>query len=188
VLARFGPSPPSRCSYRQPPLDDAAVREITQHLQASVAQKRAAGLLYLAAEPWDLFAVGFREAHCGGHAFWDLEPGHPAHNPARRGRLGDPILTVLHAIDAAVAELVAAAGSAAQVAAFTPSAYQPNGSLDHLMPGVVARLAARRIALLWGWRKHRPTAGSTGTQYPEAAGRRRPENNAVSPTLFVGHF
>ncbi len=146
VLKRFGPAPPSRCGYRQPVLADGEIRDITHRLRAAVAQKRAAGLHHLAAESWDLFVVGFKEAHCCAHGFWDFDAGHPAHDPARRARLGDPTLAVLADLDHALGDLVAAAGPAAEVVVFSTTDFEPNGCLNHLMPEVVARLNARLSA------------------------------------------
>jgi hypothetical protein len=142
ILERFGPAPPSRCGYRQPVLEDDDVRDITRNLRAGVAKKRAAGLHYLAAEPWDLFVLGFKEAHCCCHAFWDFDAGHPAFDPARRSRLGDPRMTTLRDVDGALGDLIAAAGPSAEVVVFSTTDFEPNGCFNHLMPEVVGRLNA----------------------------------------------
>ena len=142
ILGRFGPAQPSRCAAHQPFLGDADVREITNDLRASVAQKRAAGAHYLQSEAWDLFLIGFKEAHCASHAFWDFDRDHPAHDPARGTRFGHPMMTVLRDIDDAIGALVALAGPDAEIVVFSTTDYQPNGSLEHLMPGVVKRLNA----------------------------------------------
>jgi hypothetical protein len=133
VLARFGPAPPSRCGYTQPVLDDGDIREIIGNLRGGVAQKRAAGLHYLAAEPWDLFVIGFKEAHCASHGLWDFDAGHP-------------VMVILRDIDAAIGDLVAAAGPDAEVVVFTPTDIETNGGLHHLMPEIVERLNARLSA------------------------------------------
>jgi predicted AlkP superfamily phosphohydrolase/phosphomutase len=141
VLDRFGPAPPSQCGYELPPLTDDEVRETVGNLRAGVAKKRAAALHYLAAGAWDLFILGFKEAHCASHAFWDLaDVRHPAHDPARRSALGDPVMAILQDIDVAIGDLVAAAGPACEVVVFATTDFEPNGSLDHLMPQVVERL------------------------------------------------
>ncbi len=141
VVAQFGPAPPSYCAYEGPPLADAEVHEVTANLRTSVARKRAAALHYLASEPWDLFIVAFKEAHCAGHHLWDLsDPRHPGFDAARNERLGDPLRTVFRDLDAAVGDLVSAAGPEAAVAVFSTSDMAPNGTLIHLMPGIVDRL------------------------------------------------
>ena len=86
--------------FEVPHLTDDDVGHITRNLHAGVAKKRAAALHYLAAEAWDLFLVGFKEAHCASHNFWDItDARHPAHNPERRLRLGDPTMDILRDID-----------------------------------------------------------------------------------------
>jgi hypothetical protein len=148
VMARFGPGPASRCGHAQP---DDDIRDIVRNLRASAAMKRAAGLYYLASAPWDLFLLAFKEAHCASHVFWDFDPSHPAHDPGRRGRLGDPAVAILRDIDAAIGDLVGAAGPAAEVVVFSTSDSEPNGNLDPLMTGILAHLNTEGAAA-GGWR------------------------------------
>lgn len=149
VLARFGKAPPSQCAYDSPALGDVEVREVAGHLRAAVAQKRAAALHYLGVEPWDLFIVGFKEAHCAGHALWDLaDPGYPGHDAARARQLGHPMRTILSDLDAALGDLVAAAGPDAAIAVFSTTDMQINATLGHLMPEIVRRLN-RNLGETW---------------------------------------
>lgn len=141
VVEQFGPAPPSRCDHEGPALSDTEVLEVTANLRAAVARKRAAGLHYLASETWDLFMIAFKEAHCAGHTLWDFaDPRHADHNAPRAALLGDPIRTIFTDLDAAVGDLVAAAGPHAAVAVFSTTDIEPNATLDHLMPGIVNRL------------------------------------------------
>ena len=141
IVERFGPAPPSRCGYQQNALSDEDVIEMVGNLRSSLAKKRAAGLWYLAAEPWDLFVIGFKEAHCAGHHLWNfVDVRHAEYDPTRNIRLGEPVRTIFEDIDAAVGELVACAGPGAEVVVFSTSDMEPNGTLDHLMPEVVNRL------------------------------------------------
>jgi hypothetical protein len=143
VIARFGAAPPSRCGYRQAAMGDDRVRESVAHLRTSVDKKRAAALHYMATEPWDLFVVGFKEAHCAGHGLWNfVDPDHPEFDAARSERLGWPVQEVFQAIDAAIGDVVAAAGADAEVVVFTTTAMEPNGVADHLFPQIVRRLNA----------------------------------------------
>ena len=117
------------------------MQEIRDNLFRSVQQKRAACLHYLSAENWDLFVVGFKEAHCACHMFWDFaDPAHRRHDAARAAQLRNPILDILRRQDAAVGELVAAAGPGASVVVFSPTDFAPNGSISHLVPELVQRL------------------------------------------------
>jgi len=146
IVDRFGPAPPSRCSYLQDPLSDRDVNGIVANLRDGIAMKRAAGLHYLASEDWDLFAIGFREGHCAGHAFFDFDTRHPDYDRAREARLGNPMMSILREIDGAVGDLAATAGPSAEIAVFSPTGLQPNGSLDHLMPRIVEALNERLSA------------------------------------------
>jgi hypothetical protein len=150
ILARFGAAPPSLCAFEPPALSDGDVRTVRDNLLHSVGQKRAAGLHFLAAEPWDLFIVGFKEAHCSGHMFWDFsDPEHTKYDAARVARLGNPVLEILKAQDAAIGALVAAAGPDANVVVFSTTDFVPNGSIQHLMPGILERVN-RTIATVAG--------------------------------------
>lgn len=139
VVARFGAAPPSRCDHAHGPSDEADAAAILGNLRLSVSRKRAAGLHHLAAQAWDVFAIGFKEAHCAGHAFWNGLAVGPAAAPWPPD---DPQRVVLADIDAAIGALVAAAGPGAGVAVFTTTEMQANGTLDHLAPALVERLNA----------------------------------------------
>ena len=141
VVARFGAAPPSRCGHELEELSDAEVLETLAWLERSVAQKRDAALHLLAGEAWDVFVVGFKEAHCAGHSLWNLaDAEHPDHDAQRSARLGNPMLRIMRVLDAAVGDLVEASGPDAEVVVFSTSRIVPNGSLEHLMPEVVERL------------------------------------------------
>ncbi|MBV1916668.1 MAG: alkaline phosphatase family protein [Sphingomonadaceae bacterium] len=142
VLEKFGAAPLSRCNYLRYGSRDEEIGEISGNWRTSIAMKRDAGLHYLASEEWDLFAIGFKEAHCANHAFFDLDLRHPAHDPSIMNRLGDPMMTVLQGLDDAIGDLVVEAGPSAQVLVFSPTDFVANGSLDHLMPLIVERLNA----------------------------------------------
>jgi hypothetical protein len=143
VVSRFGPAPPSQCGYNQRAPSDERVRDITGALRVSLAQKGAAALHYLAAEPWDLFVVGFKEAHCAGHGLWNFaDRDHPEFDAARSARLGWPIRQVFEGLDAAIGELCSAAGPDAEIVVFSTTNMAPNGSIDQLTPQVIMRLNA----------------------------------------------
>jgi hypothetical protein len=141
VLARFGAAPPSQCGYQSAVLSDDEVHVVRDNLLQAVGQKRAAGLHFLSAEPWDLLIIGFKEAHCSCHMFWDFsDSGHVKYDAERVARLGNPVLDVLKEQDAAIGDLVAAAGPNANVVVFSTTDYVPNGSILHLMPEILERV------------------------------------------------
>jgi hypothetical protein len=142
VVARFGAAPPSRCAYaQQVPIDDAAVETVRRDLIRSVAQKRNAGLHFLSRERWDLFVIGFKEAHCSAHMFWEFnDSSHVKYDAERVARLGNPVLEVLKAQDMAIGELLAEAGADAEIVVFSTSDFAPNGTLMHLVEAIAARI------------------------------------------------
>lgn len=143
VLARFGPPPPSMCGHFQEAPTDLWVSQFIGNLRASIAQKLAAALHYLTAEPWDLFVVGFKEGHCSGHGLWNfVDRDHPEFDEARSLRLAWPVEQIFQGLDSAIGDLIAGAGPEAEVVVFTTTRMEPTGSIDHLMPQVVLRLNA----------------------------------------------
>jgi hypothetical protein len=141
VVEQFGPAPPSICGMEGAGLDDAETPKVLANLRTSIARKRAAACHHLRAQPWDLFIVGFKEAHCAGHHLWNFaDPRHPLYDADRTARLDDPLRTVFVALDAAIGELISIAGEDAAVAVFSTTRMVPNGTLIHLMPSVVAAL------------------------------------------------
>ena len=141
VISQFGEAPPSRCEYQGPALSDEEEKEVLANLRKSVAQKRDAGLHYLGAEEWDLFVIGFKEAHCAGHRYWNLvDPHHFDYDPERAAKLGDPLRTIFKDVDAAVGDLVSMVGPDTVIGVFSSSDFVPNGTMGHLMHEIARRM------------------------------------------------
>jgi predicted AlkP superfamily phosphohydrolase/phosphomutase len=130
VLSTFGRPAHHQCGYMQPALDEAQKADVLANFSAEISMKCAAGLHYLNSEHWDFFAIGFREAHCCNHTFWDL------YNTDQE----NPVTTILYKIDVAVGELIAAAGPSAEIIVFTPTTFELNGTLEYFMPEAVQRI------------------------------------------------
>lgn len=82
--------------------------------RARLKGRQAADLIR--SRPFDLMLTTFDESHRGGHHCWRIHDAtHPRHDAAIRARCGDPILRLYRAIDAAVGEVVAAAGPQTRV-------------------------------------------------------------------------
>jgi hypothetical protein len=146
IVARFGAAPPSRCSYDHPATTEVHAREVLGNLRRSVAMKRDAGMHYLGAEAWDLFVIAFKEAHCAGHSFWDLiDPTHSRYKPGQNAQLGEPMRKIFADLDAAIGDLVALAGTDADVIVFSTSNFSPNGTARHLMEQIVGRMNGHRL-------------------------------------------
>jgi hypothetical protein len=141
VVDRFGSSLPSRCVYYQGPYGDMNIAEITANLLESVARKQAAGLHFLNAESWDLFLIGFKEAHCGCHSLWDLtDKQHVNYDELRNLKLGEPVKSIFTNLDSAVGELINTAGTHAEIVVFSTTDMKPNGTLDHLLPQIIDKI------------------------------------------------
>ncbi len=141
VIARFGPALPSRCDYFQESLNHANVAEIVSNLSESTLRKRAAGLHFLNEESWDLFLIGFKEIHCASHGLWNLiDKNHVDYNEQLNLKLGEPIKFIFSNIDAAIGDLINAAGSHAEIVVFSTTNMTSNGTLDHLLPKIINKI------------------------------------------------
>ena len=140
VSRAYGPPPPHQCSYFETPLDRNDPEATVASMLRKIAMKRSAGLHYLQSADWDLFCIGISQAHCINHKYWDLESV-PALDALRLRH--KPIFEVLQSVDEAVGAFVSAAGPAAECIVLAPTDFQRNGSWQHLMPEVIARINAR---------------------------------------------
>jgi predicted AlkP superfamily phosphohydrolase/phosphomutase len=112
IATEFGahPAGPSCDAARRSPQDyerfvDALVRGV--HTRTALTHR------FLAGGDWDFFMQVFTESHCAGHQCWHLhDRTHPAHDTQTVARTGDPLLAVYGAIDAAIGDIIAAAGKA----------------------------------------------------------------------------
>jgi len=169
-----------------------AVARLRRALRVGTRRRVAVCKDLLAREPWDLFVTVFSETHSAGHFLWHLseDTGHPV----ARTRAEDALLEVFQAVDAAIAEVVAAAGDDAAVVVFSPQGMESN-SMDLpslvFLPELCYRLSfpGRRAlgpggdgppppvlrqprALTWErwlWR-HRDRSGADGLRPPRACG------------------
>lgn len=167
VVARFGAAPRSLCDHPVPCPGDAEAHELIANLRTSLERKRAAALHLLSTEPWDLFLVAFKEAHCAGHAFWELTDDNASEAAAARNqRLGDPYRAVLTQLDAVIGELVEAAGPDAAVVVFCTTEMEPNGTIEHLLPQIVSRMNRRLGDTLFAKAARRVRGRLTRTSAP----------------------
>jgi predicted AlkP superfamily phosphohydrolase/phosphomutase len=82
-------------------------------LSRGVRARAAMTCHYLAQGQWDLFVQVFTESHSAGHNMWHVhDPSHPSHDPVMAARIGDPIRTIYAEIDAAMGQVIDAAGDA----------------------------------------------------------------------------
>ena len=94
----------------------------------------AAGIRWLIerARPEVVFAV-CGASHCAGHQFWHLhDPGSPRHDPAAAARLGDLLVDVYEALDAALGRLLEHTDASTTVAVVLSHGMSENTVLPHL--------------------------------------------------------
>ena len=132
VVSTFGPELPSQCGYQFALLDESEIDAIRDDLLTSIQTKEAAARAYLRSDCWDLFFVGFKEAHCAGHSLWKA--------PSAEAETATPVETVLRRLDDAIGYLVEEAGEGARIMVFTTTQMIANASIEHLLPALVARL------------------------------------------------
>lgn len=164
IKTRFGPHPQrGPCDGARKKWTDYAA--FLERLERGVSVKGELTRWFLAAEDWDLLVQVFTEAHCAGHQCWHLhDSGHPAHNAEIAASLGDPLLRVYRAIDAEIAEILAAAPGAT-VLLFTAHGMSYFYGAQLLLPEILFKLGVaeptagtvRRRSLWWrtarvGWR------------------------------------
>lgn len=133
----FGSSPASRCDYYQEEMTPEEAKSFAGHLNATISQKLSCGLHHLDSSEWDLFLIGFKEAHCAGHGLWHV---HDTRHPQFAASECDLLIDVYVKLDEAVGKLARAAGHNANVMVFSTFDMVPNGSLWHMKDQIEARL------------------------------------------------
>jgi predicted AlkP superfamily phosphohydrolase/phosphomutase len=119
----------------------AGYRALRDGLVRGAATKAAFAGELLAGDTLDLFACTFSESHCAGHQFWHFtDPRHPWHRREAPDDLRHALRDVYRAIDAAVGELVAAAGAQATILAVFSHGMDLYFDGPQLLPEVLARL------------------------------------------------
>jgi predicted AlkP superfamily phosphohydrolase/phosphomutase len=85
----------------------AHYKDLVDKLKERVDIKAKVALDFAAQETWDIFLLGFSDAHDAGHICWHLhDPSHPRHDAALVAEIGDPVKAIYMAIDAALGRLL----------------------------------------------------------------------------------
>lgn len=146
LVARHGAYPLPNCDDHGRGL--RSYRRLRRRLLDGVAARRRLLLDLARGSDWDLFFAVFSEPHCAGHNLWHFhDPSHPLHHPD--AELGATLREVYSAIDAALAELVAAAGPEARIVVFSSQGMRPQYHGRDLVPALLR---------LWGMREGRDRA------------------------------
>jgi predicted AlkP superfamily phosphohydrolase/phosphomutase len=132
----------------------------------------------LARGGWDLLVQVFTETHCVGHQSWHLHDAtHPAHDREIAARLGDPLARVYQAVDAALGEVVAAAGEEARVVVCSAHGMAHWYGAQFLLREILVRLGATTPLAPPAEPRGRRLAAGVWRRLPEAV--RRPLRAAV---------
>jgi predicted AlkP superfamily phosphohydrolase/phosphomutase len=97
-------------------------------------------------EQWDLFIVGFGATHRGGHKLWDFSGLLGNMRSSDRTRFSQALRDVYVACDAAVGQLVEAAGDGVTVLVFSLHGMGPNTSRVCLLPTMLDRILGKEPA------------------------------------------
>lgn len=146
VLARFGDDMTDRLGtehalcghgYRQHYDYSGFVGKLLR----GVDDKLALSLEWLKREPWDLFLVVFKEAHCAGHKLWHLhDAAHYSHPSQGCSSNADAMKRVYQALDGALGELLLQAGPQTSVIVFSDLGMAGNFTANHLLDRILRRL------------------------------------------------
>jgi len=144
LAQRFGVDPLPQC-------DLPGGRDAEQHaallriFEERIRTKEAASRHYFASEPWSLFVTVFADPHCVGHQCWHLRDlRHPLHDPEAAARVGDPVLAVYRAIDAAIGRMLEDVDDDTVAMVVSCTGMGPNYTGNYLLDEMLRRLEGRR--------------------------------------------
>lgn len=140
IIDRFGTHPVDRCDrYARA----GAFGELRRDLLAGIDRKADLAEFFLDQGDWSLFLTVFSESHCVGHACWFLhDHQHPRHDADLAAALGDPLLDVYEALDAALGRLVARVGDDALVLLLLSHGMGPHYDGSFLLDQILLRIEA----------------------------------------------
>ncbi len=107
LLDRFGVDPLKGSTEVNSPRNESQFARDRDLLLQSIDQKTQGALHYLQRGNWDLFAVGYQQAHDAGHQFWHVhDPTARRTKQSWRKKHGDPLLDIYRRIDHGVGEIL----------------------------------------------------------------------------------
>jgi predicted AlkP superfamily phosphohydrolase/phosphomutase len=118
------------------------LRRLKDGLIERATRRADLALAMLARGPWDLFMLGFSEAHCAGHHLWATrDPTHPHYRAEFRALLGeDPLLDVYQAIDRSLGRIVDALGQDAFLMVLATHGMGPRYDASSAFDSILRRL------------------------------------------------
>jgi predicted AlkP superfamily phosphohydrolase/phosphomutase len=138
VRREFGPVPLGEEIYGPQYIASLLhLRDVLLHATSRVAQLAEA---LMKREAWTLFLVGFGATHRGGHKLWDLSATLGEGRPGERDAFSRALRDVYASCDAAVGQLVEAAGDRVTVLVFSLHGMGPNLSRVDVLPAMLQRI------------------------------------------------
>ncbi len=132
VRTRYGRYPVRTCDDHGP--GNAEYARVRRDLLSAVAVRKRLLIDLLRSRSWDLFFGVFSETHCAGHQFWHLhDPSHPRH-PLGAGDLQWALRDIYQAVDAALGEIIEAAGPQARIVVCSAHGMEPEYHARELLP------------------------------------------------------
>jgi predicted AlkP superfamily phosphohydrolase/phosphomutase len=148
LVERFGANPMWKCDMPGGRSVDE-LREFVQILLGRIEQRERCTRHYLEGGDFDLLVTVFADPHCAGHQTWHVRDAHhPQHDSAAGEQLGDPVLDVYQAIDAAIGRIVDSLDDDTTVIVFSGTGMGPNYTGNHLLDEVLRRLEGRQATPL----------------------------------------
>ena len=139
IRARFGEEPVGNCD--RVVRTAAGYRRFARKLKQRIDGKLAMTRHFMETQDWDMLAVVLGESHCVGHQCWHLhDDAHERHPPGIARTIGDPVLDIYRALDAAVAALIEAAGDDCHVFVLCSHGMGRHYDGGHLMKEALQRI------------------------------------------------
>lgn len=169
-------------------------------LQEGIRRKTDWATRLLRKGGWDFFGLAISETHCVGHQCWHFhDPTHPNHDPDLVAAVGeDPVRTVYMAVDAAVGELVDAAGPTELSVVLAGHGMRSKIGMQFMLPeilvelGIAERKAVQPRPALKRWLddgltaawQHTPARAKDLLERPRVAVRER----VAEPRVGIPHL
>jgi predicted AlkP superfamily phosphohydrolase/phosphomutase len=116
--------------------------KLRDELVETTGRLAALALALMSREPWDLFLVSFGAPHPGGHKLWDLSGVRGEVAPGERARMSGALREVYAAADAALGQLVRAAGEDVSTLVFSLHGMGPNTTRAGVLPAMLDSILA----------------------------------------------
>jgi len=141
IRTRFGADPWPRGAIAVELDGPAAVRTFVDQAVWRIGRKTDFVVEALREGDWDLFVPSYSEMHDIGHYCLHVsDPAHSDHDPTVAAAAGDPVATVMRALDTAIGRLVEAAGPRARVLILAGPGMAPMASANAAMDELTRRL------------------------------------------------